>query len=321
MSNLPWMVPGVTPAECGNSETEALQTDVMRFMAILGLCLMAIFALLQSIPMLPVDQPPQVEHREQFDARIAKLQTRVVSMQRQIARMQAASQQARGETEKALQQATRAQRSKRQARQREQQLQQRLGELAAKLAARDQQLRALRERNDAQQSSLRSLRRSADQQAQQLQLTQAQLDRLAQPAQPPPTTVPANPEPAPTAAGFSLRFDSEQALQALVTDGAVSFYARVGSRVWLFSSDGDQRRFALTSAPTAFHEMQAETVPEVFVSTLRHELASFDPQQVRWGVTLPEAAQRQIRQLMAASDGGVLSIAANGEVRRLEGGK
>jgi hypothetical protein len=37
-----------------------LQTDVMRFMAILALCLVAIFALVQSIPLLPTPvEPPQ----------------------------------------------------------------------------------------------------------------------------------------------------------------------------------------------------------------------------------------------------------------------
>ena len=37
------------------SDTDALQTDVMRFMSIIGLCLMAVFALVQAIPMQ--DQP------------------------------------------------------------------------------------------------------------------------------------------------------------------------------------------------------------------------------------------------------------------------
>ena len=37
-----------------------LQTDVMRFIAILSLCLVAIFALVQSIPLMPtVEAPPQ----------------------------------------------------------------------------------------------------------------------------------------------------------------------------------------------------------------------------------------------------------------------
>ena len=38
-----------------------LQTDVMRFMAILSLCLVAIFALVQSIPLAP--SPPQSPER------------------------------------------------------------------------------------------------------------------------------------------------------------------------------------------------------------------------------------------------------------------
>jgi hypothetical protein len=37
-----------------------LQTDIMRFMAILSLCLVAIFALVQSIPLTPIE-PLSVE--------------------------------------------------------------------------------------------------------------------------------------------------------------------------------------------------------------------------------------------------------------------
>ena len=36
-----------------------LQTDIMRFMAILALCLVAIFALVQSIPLVP-EAPSQI---------------------------------------------------------------------------------------------------------------------------------------------------------------------------------------------------------------------------------------------------------------------
>ena len=38
------------PAGGTGSDIDALQTDVMRFMSILGLCLMAVFALVQSMP-------------------------------------------------------------------------------------------------------------------------------------------------------------------------------------------------------------------------------------------------------------------------------
>jgi len=40
---------------------EALQTDVMRFMAILGFCLMVIFALVKTMPMAPPDSRPRSE--------------------------------------------------------------------------------------------------------------------------------------------------------------------------------------------------------------------------------------------------------------------
>lgn len=44
------------------SDIDALQTDVMRFMSILGLCLMAVFALVQSIPPQETDAiPPEAE--------------------------------------------------------------------------------------------------------------------------------------------------------------------------------------------------------------------------------------------------------------------
>lgn len=47
-------------AEAGGAAD--LQTDVMRFMAILSLCLVAIFALVQSIPLAPIiETPPTVE--------------------------------------------------------------------------------------------------------------------------------------------------------------------------------------------------------------------------------------------------------------------
>jgi len=41
-----------------------LQTDVMRFIAILALCLVAIFALVQSIPLMPTLPVPPVQQVE-----------------------------------------------------------------------------------------------------------------------------------------------------------------------------------------------------------------------------------------------------------------
>ncbi|MDH3647227.1 MAG: hypothetical protein OER80_10670 [Gammaproteobacteria bacterium] len=56
---MPWQLSYAASAELENSE---LQTDVMRFMAILAFCLVAIFAIVQSIPLEPrQSQTPAVE--------------------------------------------------------------------------------------------------------------------------------------------------------------------------------------------------------------------------------------------------------------------
>jgi hypothetical protein len=49
------------PGFGSQDEVEALQTDVMRFMAILGFCLMVVFALVKSMPMAPPDSRPRID--------------------------------------------------------------------------------------------------------------------------------------------------------------------------------------------------------------------------------------------------------------------
>jgi hypothetical protein len=60
-----------------------LQTDIMRFMAILALCLMAIFALVQSVPTVPtpeaVDPPGVIAAEEPVEAPVQKEPVTVLS--------------------------------------------------------------------------------------------------------------------------------------------------------------------------------------------------------------------------------------------------
>ena len=59
-------------AEAGGAAD--LQTDVMRFIAILSLCLVAIFALVQSIPLAPVQPDPAPAPTQSIDIPIADSQ-------------------------------------------------------------------------------------------------------------------------------------------------------------------------------------------------------------------------------------------------------
>ena len=61
MSRSPLAYPLNRAADTDVGGAADLQTDVMRFMAILALCLVAIFALVQSIPLTPVPAEPATE--------------------------------------------------------------------------------------------------------------------------------------------------------------------------------------------------------------------------------------------------------------------
>lgn len=57
----------------GTDEADVLQTDVMRFMAILGICLMIIFALVKAIPMAPPETPPVIETEDSVSREAQRL--------------------------------------------------------------------------------------------------------------------------------------------------------------------------------------------------------------------------------------------------------
>ena len=58
MTRSPLAYPLTRSADMDIGGAADLQTDIMRFMAILSLCLVAIFALVQSIPMTPAEPVP-----------------------------------------------------------------------------------------------------------------------------------------------------------------------------------------------------------------------------------------------------------------------
>ena len=56
------------------SEIEALQTDVMRFIAILGICLMVIFALVQALPVSSNTNQPDLMNKDLLEHQIEDLE-------------------------------------------------------------------------------------------------------------------------------------------------------------------------------------------------------------------------------------------------------
>lgn len=72
-----------------DADAEALQTDVMRFMALLGFVLVGIFALVQTIPLTSENRRPALEQRAQLRNDIVTLQEHIVERRRELEQIRA----------------------------------------------------------------------------------------------------------------------------------------------------------------------------------------------------------------------------------------
>lgn len=279
----PW---GINAAHSRLSEDDSgadLQVDVMRFMAILAFCLLAVFALMQSVPNSAQDQlmrqalpiaperlkaeapmPPSAKPTNQArtttSTQILQEIKTIPGAQPQDMRPEASDTVRSMETEK-------------------------------NAFPND-----IKERQPQQQSP-KGASSSADARA--------------------PTTTDAQSSvrTAHDNKGFALRFESDLALESLVAKGRVQLFGQVGKRIWLLSIKSGHLRFHPTTAPGQFHVMTPGSVPVRIATALRRDAAITHPERVAWGVTLPRATTDQIMRHLRQSSGGSLLIQADGRVR------
>ena len=83
------------PPGPAGQDTEALQTDVMRFMAIIGLCLMAVFALVQGIPVQEKGKAAQSAQAARLREEVRVLQLGVQELQLELQGLKAGMQRTR----------------------------------------------------------------------------------------------------------------------------------------------------------------------------------------------------------------------------------
>jgi len=311
-------------------DTEALQTDVMRFMAIIGLCLMAIFALVQVIPVQEPGKPAP-------PSQAARLREEIRAQQQQLRMLQAELQTQRSAKARTQQGLTVAQ----------QQLEQLAGQTQQAHAQRERvatQLETLERQLEQGNQALTDLEAATQQKTQNLDTvrghlreTRAQLKRsrreletlqhrarqqAAQPAAKPaiekhtssaPAAKPA-PKPLPAKQGFTLRFASAAALDRLVTAGSVTLYGMADQQAWRLSMDAGRPATAQASFPQWFHEMSAATVPAHYLRSLENTANGPAQSSVVWGVQLPAATKEAIAALTRGQPGGALVIRSNGQV-------
>jgi hypothetical protein len=240
-----------------------LQTDVMRFMAILSLCLVAIFALVQSLPLAPpavVTEPPVAVVPEPTPpAKIpAPREKRVEVSAAPIEKTTPATQR------------------------------------------------------EPELSSPEPVVAQTPQPVPTTVLPTAEIES-AVPLPDAPPVEPAQPVTATEEEGFSLRFEHDRALTALVGREQVALYAMARDKTLRMHTKFGQIRFEPAGTPSRFHEMEVSTVPRRVVDALRRT-GSMPPAAVKWGVTLPTGMTRRLDQILAEHSGGRLVIRNNGEL-------
>lgn len=308
-------------AGAAGGDTDALQTDVMRFMSIIGLCLMAVFALVQGIPV-----QEKAKHAQSSQARlrqevrvqqlqVQELQTKLLALKSQMLRTQRVLTVAEQRLEEAAS--------------RSQTLREERARLEANVATLERRLdQGRRELRDIEQASMQEqqnlaglrgrllkvkgeLERSREEIA-SLKLQSRQKTAAVAISTPPPA--PVVDKPAPERQGFILRFVSEDALDRLVAAGSVTLYAMADKQAWRLSMDAGSTAVARASYPGWFHEMSAATVPVHYLQGLARTPDGPAESAVVWGVQLPVTTREAIASLTRGRQGGELVIRGDGQV-------
>lgn len=119
-------------------------------------------------------------------------------------------------------------------------------------------------------------------------------------------------EPAPEQRGFTLRFDSDAAMLRLVSRGDAGVYLIDGGQAWQLGFGDAGAQFAQAPPPAKFHAIAADTVPR-----LLQDAAAQSPgtRGAVWGVTLPARTSRDLATLLRENEHGELIIDSRGRVR------
>ncbi len=311
-----------TPGGPG-SDTDALQTDVMRFMSILGLCLMALFALVQSIPLQDAERPRPEPNAEKLHQDIAVQQQRAQRLQAALNRLAAQLQETTERNSRARRALTSAQHELTRLTQQTDQARSDRDRLTAELELLRRQLAQGRD-------ELAGIQRAAGQKAQSLRELQQRLgearthlDDIAERTTALQVTQsgvsPVTEKHTPHARtaekqGFTLTFASIEALERLVAAGTVSLYAMAGKQAWQLSLAEGRPLFAPAVFPAWFHEMAPATVPAGYRQSLQTSLSGPARSPLVWGVQLPAATRQGIATVTREHRGGNLVIGPDGRV-------
>jgi hypothetical protein len=112
--------------------------------------------------------------------------------------------------------------------------------------------------------------------------------------------------------GFVLRFASDAALLRLVARGEAAVYVFDGDDTLRLEYGASGASFALAPGPAQYHAIAAATVPGLLRTALAGDRRRSP--DVVWGVTLPDGTRRRLAELISNHRSGELVIDERGRV-------
>ena len=312
-----------------STDVEMLQTDVMRFFAILCLCLMAIFALVKALPISPPADQPTIAEPTDLKAEAASLQKEIAVLKEKLAKTQSQLTAATAAVKKstaqaagvaAIRQKTMLRLSK--ARKElatvadslkkfQNEIKEREAMLATIVKDIDDKRRIrseLKDQINTETLNLKQIKTALVQFTEKLRQSSLQEQKI--PNKPTPPQAP----PPSTRKGFTLRFASDSALEKLITQKKVYFFALAGKKAWQLKVAHQGPVYIGVNIPAKIYEMEKATVPAKYTASFRRQVAAFGRDRVTWGVTLPDQTATSINRLIKDREGGDLVIMPDGEV-------
>jgi septal ring factor EnvC (AmiA/AmiB activator) len=306
-----------------------LQTDVMRFFAILCLCLMAIFALVKALPISPPADQPTIAEPSDLRAEAVSLQKEIAILKEKLAKTQSQLTEATAAVRKstaqvagtaAIKQKTMSRLAKarkelatvaeslkkfqNEIKEREVMLASIVKDIDAKRRIRSQ----LKDQINIETLNLKKIKAALAQFTEKL--TQSSQQEQQIPNKPAPPQVPQQH----TKKGFTLRFASDSALERLITRKKVHFFAFAGKKAWQLKMVNQRPVYIAVDIPAKIYEMETATVPANYTAVFSRQVAAFGRDRVTWGVTLPDQTAVAINRLIKDREGGDLVIMPDGEV-------
>ncbi|MCP3869511.1 MAG: hypothetical protein GY703_15700 [Gammaproteobacteria bacterium] len=112
----------------------------------------------------------------------------------------------------------------------------------------------------------------------------------------------------------SLRFESVTALERLMKSGKLGLFVMKGKQAWRMSLDSTGPEFTPVKFPSRFYEMSESTVPGVYQMAFQRIASRTVSTPSQWGVQLPGRTEQQIAHWLNRGGGGMLVIEGNGNV-------